>query len=54
MNLISTWNNLVKAFSFANFLAIEDHEQGALIRLLLLSYSSLKQLLWESVTDKFH
>ena len=30
MNFISTCSNLPKSFSFADFLVIEGHEQGAL------------------------
>ena len=83
MDLISTYSGLLKHFSFADILMIEDKEQGAhtawkvskywvfsgtwfpvfehLSRSvsewspwLFLSKSGLKQLLWESLTDKFH
>ena len=55
MNFASTWNNLLKHCVFADFFADRLFTGCSTTGALLLSYTTLKQLLWESLTDtSFH
>ena len=53
INFISIYDNLLQHFIFARFLLIEDYGKCALRKEMVIG-RSLKQLYFESLTDKFH
>ena len=56
MDVINTYRNLLKTFSFADFLMIEDHKEGALRKDPVLEpfVGQLQTTTLKNLTDNFH